>query len=769
MHPEDPTRTIEMITAAPGAVIGPYRLIRQLGEGGMGVVYQAQQIQPIRRDVALKIIKPGMDSKEVIARFESERQALALMDHANIARVFDAGATSTGRPYFVMELVDGVPITRYCDSKRLTIRERIELFIPVCRAIQHAHQKGIIHRDIKPSNVLVAEQEGEPVPKVIDFGLATALGHQLSDATMMTNLDAVAGTFQYMSPEQAELGRRDIDTRSDVYSLGAVLYELIAGTTPLERESMAKASYVEILRQIREMEPPPPSVRTRRSGISTESAALWRSAPAQLPKLLDGELDWITMKALEKDRTRRYETVNSFARDLERYLDGEPVEAAPPSTAYRMGKFVRKHRVWLATAAAFTALLAAGVVVTSLMAVRASRAEQEARAVNDFLQSDLLAKASANNQAGPDTKPDPNLTVRTALDRAATRIEGKFKTQPLIEASIRQTIGNTYKDLGLYAEAQRQMERVLYLRRRTLGEKHQDTLASMNNLAQLYWYQGKYAKGEPLLNEVAQLQRRVLGEDHPDTLDSLGTLGVLYLSQGKYAQAEPLISKVLEARRRVLGEDHKDTLGSMGNLAVVYLRQGKYAQAEPLLNEVVELQRRVLGGDHPDTLTSMNNLAALYRTQGRYAQAEALYARVVETRRRVQGEDHPETLDELAALGRVRLLEQEYAEAEATLRQALKGNEKTRPEAWQRYYSQSMLGASLAGQGKYVEAEPLLLSGYEGGAQRQSTMSAGDRSFLAEAGERIVKLYQSWGKPDKAAEWRQKLQETRLADSSKRP
>jgi serine/threonine protein kinase len=330
---EDLTRTIETTNAAPGAVIGPYRLVRQLGEGGMGIVYHAQQLQPIRRDVALKIIKPGMDSKQVIARFESERQARAIMDHANIARVFEAGATSTGRPYFVMELVDGVPITRYCDSKRLTLRERIELFIPVCQAIQHARQKGIIHRDIKPSNLLVAEHEGKPTPKVIDFGLAKALGHQLSDATMMTNYDTVVGTFQYMSPKQAELGRHDIDTRSDVYSLGAVLYELLVGTTPLEHGSLAKASYVEILQRIREEEPAPPSARTRRFVVSAESAAQRRSGPAQLPKLLEGELDWITMKALEKDRARRYETVNGLARDLQRYLEGEPVEAAPPSTA----------------------------------------------------------------------------------------------------------------------------------------------------------------------------------------------------------------------------------------------------------------------------------------------------------------------------------------------------------------------------------------------------------------------------------------------------
>src|ERR1700682_3721849 len=384
--PGDPTSTYQISGVTPGVIIGPYRLVRQLGEGGMGVVYYAQQSQPIRRDVALKIIKPGMDSKQVIARFESERQALAMMDHPNIASVFDTGTTPAGLPYFAMELVDGLSITQYSDSKRLTIRERIELFIPVCQAIQHAHQKGIIHRDIKPSNVLVKQQESQAVPKVIDFGLAKALGAQLSNATMHTNLGTVVGTLDYMSPEQAELGRHDIDTRSDVYSLGAVLYQLLAGATPLEHERLGKAAYLEALQRIRQEETVPPSARLRRSATSPEIAVQRRSDPARLPKLLEGELDWIAMKALEKDRARRYETVNGLARDLQRYLDGEPVEAGPPSASYRMRKFVRKHRVWLATASAFTALLVASAVVSSWMAVRAKRAEQEARAVNDFLQ-----------------------------------------------------------------------------------------------------------------------------------------------------------------------------------------------------------------------------------------------------------------------------------------------------------------------------------------------------------------------------------------------
>src|SRR5215471_3926567 len=406
---DDSTHAAHISGVGPGSMIGPYEVVRQLGRGGMGVVFHAHQLRPLRRDVALKIIKPGMDSEQVIARFDSERQALALMDHVNIARVFDAGTTPAGMSYFVMELVAGIPITSYCDSKHLTIRERIELFIPVCHAIQHAHQKGILHRDIKPSNILVTDQDGAAVPKLIDFGLAKALGHQLSDATLMTNLGTVIGTFHYMSPEQAELTRHDIDTRSDVYSLGAVLYELLTGVTPFARERLADVGYVEALRRIREEETTRPSVRLRRSTASDAIALQRRSNSARLVKQLHGDLDWIVIKALDKDRTRRYETVNGLARDLERYLAKEPVEAAPPSPTYRLGKLARRHRASLITAAAFAMLLLTAVIVSSWMALRASMAEQEARAVNDFLRNDLLAQASANEQAGLGQRADPDL------------------------------------------------------------------------------------------------------------------------------------------------------------------------------------------------------------------------------------------------------------------------------------------------------------------------------------------------------------------------
>jgi WD40 repeat protein/serine/threonine protein kinase len=364
----------------PGTVIGPYKLLQQIGEGGMGVVYMAEQEQPVRRRVALKVIKPGMDSKQVIARFEAERQALAMMDHLHIAKVLDAGTTPNGRPYFVMELVKGVPITRFCDREHLTLRERLELFVPVCQAIQHAHQKGVIHRDLKPSNILVTLYDGTPVPKVIDFGVAKALHQKLTERTMFTEFGAVVGTLEYMSPEQAELSGLDVDTRSDVYSLGVLLYELLTGTTPFEKKRLRQAALAEVMRIIHEEDPPKPSTRLSQSGESLAGiAAARKTEPAKLTRLVRGELDWIVMRALEKDRARRYGTANGLARDVQRYLADEAVEACPPSAGYRLRKYARRHRRLLATAASFGLLLILGSVVSTWQAVRATQEEQKAR------------------------------------------------------------------------------------------------------------------------------------------------------------------------------------------------------------------------------------------------------------------------------------------------------------------------------------------------------------------------------------------------------
>ncbi len=396
----------------PGTRIGPYKLLQQIGEGGMGVVYMAEQEQPFKRRVALKIIKPGMDSAQVIARFEAERQALAIMEHPNIAKVLDAGTTESGRPYFVMELVYGVPITRFCDEYRLTPRQRLELFVPVCHAIQHAHQRGVIHRDVKPSNVLVTLHDDKPVPKVIDFGVAKALQQKLTEKTLFTHFGAVVGTLEYMSPEQAEMNALGVDTRSDIYSLGVLLYELLTGTTPLERDRLRHAAYSEVLRLIKEEEPPRPSVRLSSSGDLPSIAAARKTEATRLPAAIRGEIDWIVMRCLEKDRTRRYESASALARDVEHHLRDEAVDACPPSFAYRLQKIVRRNRVVLATATAFICLLLAATVTSTVLAIQAKRAQVLANIQRDRAQTERTRASESAAEARASAQE-----TRSALDR----------------------------------------------------------------------------------------------------------------------------------------------------------------------------------------------------------------------------------------------------------------------------------------------------------------------------------------------------------------
>jgi serine/threonine protein kinase len=446
----------------PGTVLGPYKLMEQIGEGGMGLVFVAEQQQPVRRKVALKIIKPGLDSKQVIARFEAERQALALMDHQNIAKVYDAGTTESGRPYFVMELVHGIPITDYCDTHKLTPRERLELFLPVCHAIQHAHQKGIIHRDLKPSNLLVTMYDDKPVPKVIDFGVAKAIEQRLTEKTVYTQFGTLVGTFEYMSPEQAEMNAFGVDTRSDVYALGVLLYELLTGTTPLERHRLREAAYADIVRLIKEEEPPRPSTRLSSSGAALTGISQQRgSAPGQLTELVRGELDWIVMRCLEKDRTRRYETANGLARDVERYLHDEPVEACPPSDAYKLRKLARKNQKLLATAVAFVVVLLLGVAGSLWQAVRATQAEAVANA--NAVQAQAKEQEANQQRNEAQQQRDEAQKQRDEVRALNEKLQAALAQLRATQAQLRSTLYTAHMNLAQHAWEQAGVARVLEL------------------------------------------------------------------------------------------------------------------------------------------------------------------------------------------------------------------------------------------------------------------------------------------------------------------
>ena len=781
--------------------IGRYRIIGLVGEGGMGSVYEAEQEQP-RRRVALKVVKPGLTSSEVLRRFGQESRSLARLQHPGIAQIYEAGIADTGfgpQPWFAMEFISGLSLLEFANARRLDVKQRLKILIQTCEAVHHAHLRGVIHRDLKPSNILV-DQAGRP--RIVDFGVALIADGEMPSARE-TRLGDLVGTLAYMSPEQVLADPSELDARSDVYSLGVVLYELLAGRLPFP----ISGRLPEAIRAIREENPVPLGTMSR----------------AYRGDLETGDLETIVAKALAKDKTRRYDSAADLAADLGRYLTDNPILARPPSVIYQLRKLGARHKPLATAVAALFVALAGGLLATSWESVRANRerdraeaaehnatrdrdralhaekvadgervrAQQErnrameeakraetqsatATAVNDFLRNDLLALAGPRAQINPKTMFDPDLKVRAVLDRAAARIEGKFDSQPPVEAAIRQTIGSAYADLGLFPEAAQQMTRALALRRRVLGSDHPDTLSSIDALGNLYLYTGNYGPAEALLtealerrkrlqgardpatlatmgglatlaglmqsdyaraadmlNRVLDVQRSALGEEHPDTLANMNNLASQYVNLGSYAPADALYRKVLEIKRRVMGEEHPSTLMTMNSLGVVDRYQGKYAEAEALLTRTLQARRQVLGEDHQETLASARSLALLYAAQARYAPAETLLAETLRTGRRVLGERHPETLAAMNNVAEIYLRQNRYPEAESMFREVLEMRRILLPANHSNITNVLVsLGSIKLRQRRYDEAEPLLREALDG---QEQTSPDGWRRYYTES------------------------------------
>jgi len=782
---------VEYGALSAGMLAGPYRLEKELGRGGMGVVWLATRADgAVSRKVAIKFPFLHLYDDAVKSRFAREREILGRLEDARIARLYDAGVTAQGQPYLVLEYVEGEEIIGYCDRLRLDIRARLRLFLEVLRGVQYAHANLVVHRDLKPSNILVTAA-GEV--RLLDFGIAKFLEDGETAETEITRLGGRALTPGYASPEQV---RGDaITTATDVYSLGVLLCDLLTGSRP---RAGARPSFTQ---------------------FSQASAWLRAGAsPKSLAAALRGDLDTIILKAVQDEPGARYSTADAFAQDIDRYLSGQPVLARPESAWYRTRKFVQRNKLGVSAAIAIVLAIGVGGTVAMWQKRRADTEAATARAVSDFLQKDLLAQAGSQSQAALGTRPDPDIKVRTALDRAAQRLDGKFPHQPVVEAAIRQTIGDTYSDLGLYAEAERQMSRALSLRERVLGGTDIDTLKSTEMLASVYQAEGKYAAAEALLQKLVQqershgraesreaidaahtlariaalgradypsaesqyrkvveIERRVLGESdaetlvtmndlaatlarerkfaeaedlyrkvveikrstmgdaHPSTLSSMNGLAVLYRNEGNYAEAETWFRQALDGRRRSEGPTHRDTLSSMGGLGLLYMAEGKYGEAEPLLTEVVNTAGRVLGDDNPDTQTSLNNLADLYAREGRFKEADAAFSRLLNARLKTYGADNGFTAGTWSSLGDVKLQLGAFADAGTLLQKAVEHYQRHKIDTWRVYYTECLLGASLAGQGRNAEGKAMLSRAYQNLLARKDSVPPEYRGYLDRA------------------------------------
>ena len=770
--------------AEPERRIGAYRLLRKLGHGGMGTVYLAARADDqYQKRVAIKVIR-GLDSAEIVRHFRRERQILAGLEHPHIARLLDGGTTDDGLPYFAMEHIDGQPIDRFCDERKLSVRERLVLFQGVCGAVQHAHRNLVVHRDIKPGNILVT---AEGVPKLMDFGIAKLLNPEVAGESRTAT--GLAMTPEYASPEQARGGA--VTTATDVYSLGVVLYELLTGRRPYRLKSRET---LVVLKAICEDEPERPSTavgrteeRTLPDGTTETTTAdsvsrTREGTPERLKRRLRGDLDNIVLMALRKEPQRRYGSVEALSEDVRRYLEGRPVTARKATTWYRASKFVRRNAVGVAAAALLFALAVSFAVAMAVQSRRIARERDKAERLSSFMVD--LFKVSDPSEARGNT-----ITAREVLDKGAERISRELKDDPETKATLMASMGNVYVSLGLYGPATPLLEEALRIRRQILGREHAEVARSMSDLAGLLRRKGEHDRAESLSREALAIQRKLLGDEHLDVANSLGRLGAIRLSRGDYAGADPLLREALAIQRKLLGDEHRDVARTLNDLGIVLHFRGDFGEAEPLYREALDIKRRLLGSEHPDVTATMNNLAALLHDEGDYAAAEPLYREALATNRKIFGNEHPIVATSQNNLAELLRDEGDYAGAERlflqdlALRRKLFGNEHPRVGATlarvagvlaetgraaeaeplareavttlrsklpaehpDRAEAESILGYCLVELRRYQEAEPLLVGSYSVLQSKEPGRRRTRRAFQS-----LLTLYEAWGRPEKVA------------------
>jgi serine/threonine protein kinase/tetratricopeptide (TPR) repeat protein len=742
------------VEAPASRQVGPYRIVGVLGEGGMGTVYHAEQTEPIRREVALKMVRVGLRGERALARFERERQALAAMDHPGVARILDAGATGDGVPYFAMELVRGDPITTFCDRRRMDVDARIELFADVCHAVQHAHIKGVLHRDLKPSNVLVSEVDGRAQPRIIDFGIARAIEVSGDAESMHTALGSVIGTLEYMSPEQAAGGATPVDTRSDVYSLGVILYELVTGALPFESSSLRRAGAIEAQRLIRDTDPPTPARRfTGTPGRETIARARDTDARA-LERRLTGDVGRVVMKALEKEPARRYQSASDLAADLGRLRRHEPVEAAPPGRRYRAARFVRRHRTAVTAASVVALALVVGATMATVGLMRAKRAQ--ARAENEARRATMIRDFFTGmlGAVRPENAKGRVITVLEVVDSTAARIERDrpFEDDPVVLAAVLQSLGETYRSLDEYDRAIPLFERALALRRDALGRDHDQTLNSLNKLSTTQAQMGDLRAAIATATEVLASRERTLGRKHPEYVAALSNLGNMHADIGEYDRAVPMLRESLAIDREVLGNDHADLAFSLNNLATVLVDVGDFDGAIPLHEESLALRRRHFGEPGAEVAVALGNYARALDGAGRYAEAEASARAALAMSETVFGPAHHRTSTTRVRLAEILLHTGRAGEAESALRPAVATYAAIGGRYWRTGDARARLGECLLAQGRGPEGIVELEVGWE--ILTETTGAGTPRS--REIAALLADHYQRGNERNLAATWRRR-------------